>query len=83
MPTTQTKKKALACRVSDETFNRVQKLTEGENPPFESISEYLYTVIISDLARRELGTTSLRDAIIEMLKDEEIKNIIKETLKDS
>ena len=48
----ESKKNQIACRVSRETYQKVRALTEGENPPFESVSEYLTTLIAADLGRR-------------------------------
>ena len=44
----------LSCRVSSETYNKVKALTEGDNSPFESVAEYLQSLIYADLARREM-----------------------------
>lgn len=51
--TVKSDKYQLACRVSFETYNKVIALTKGENHPFESVAEYLQSLIYADLARRE------------------------------
>jgi hypothetical protein len=73
-----TNKKSLACRVSSETFEAVKALTEGENCPFESTTEYLQTLIISDLAQRKMGGRTLQEEIIDILRTPEMKRLIKE-----
>ena len=82
MTTTQTKKRALSCRVSNETFEAVKSLTEGDNCPFESTSEYLYTLIISDLARRAMGDKTLVEEIKAILQTPELKAMIKEIARE-
>lgn len=72
-----TKKRALACRVSNETFDAVKELTEGDNPPYESTSEYLYTLILSDLGQRKSSKKTTVDELKEMLKMPEIRDLIK------
>lgn len=48
----------LSCRVSSETYQKVKALTEvsadGKRPAFESIAEYLQSLIHADLAKREM-----------------------------
>ena len=82
MTTTQTKKRALSCRVSNETFEAVKALTVGETCPFESTSEYLYTLIISDLARRQLGGASLAEEVRALLLTSEFRTMIKEIARE-
>lgn len=73
-----TNKKSLACRVSNETFDAVKALTEGENSPFESTNEYLQTLIISDLAQRRMGNRTLQEELIDLMRTPEMKRLIRE-----
>ena len=82
MVTTQTRKKSLAFRVSREIYDKVVSMTEGDNPPFESVSEYLYSLVVADLGKRELGVDAVTHQLLELLKNPEIKKQIKELLKD-
>ena len=66
-----TKKRALACRVSNETFEAVKALTEGDKPPFESTSEYLYTLVLSDLGKRSAGNRTVSEEVKEYLHSPE------------
>lgn len=77
-----TNKRALTCRVSNETFAAVKALTEGENRPFESTTEYLQTLIISDLARRALGEKSLAEEVRALLLTPEFRTMIKEIARE-
>lgn len=79
---TQTKKAQIACRLSQETLKRVKALTEGEDAPFESVSEYLYTLIISDLARREMNVSVAAYELMEALKDPKLRAEFKRMLKE-
>jgi hypothetical protein len=81
MARTQTKKNALSCRVSREVFEKVKALTEGDNPPFESVSEYLYSLVTTDLGRREMNVDQATYQLLELLKKDEIKEEIKRLLK--
>jgi len=76
-----TNKKSLACRVSSETFDAVRALTEGDNPPFESTTEYLQTLIISDLARRKMGNRTLQEELIDLMRTPDMRRLIKEIAK--
>ena len=76
MVSIQSKKKALSCRVSDETYQKVVSLIESDGAPFESLSEYLYTLVISDLARREVGSHSLAEELRELLLSEPFVELI-------
>ncbi|MDV0442238.1 hypothetical protein [Methanorbis furvi] len=77
-----TKKAQIACRLSPETLGKVKTLIEKDDAPFESMSEYLYTLIISDLARREMGVDAVTYQFFELLKNPEIQKEIKRLLKD-
>lgn len=59
----------MACRISNETYDMVCSLTEGEHPPFESVSEYLYTLILEDLGRRQAGSCTTTEEILIALKN--------------
>ena len=62
-----TDKKALACRISKEAYDKVMNLVEkGGVKPFESVSEYLMYLIYSDLAKRESGLDKIESDIIEL-----------------
>lgn len=56
MPST---KKQLSCRVSDETYFDVLKIVGEDDRPFRSTSEYLYTLIIRDIAERKAGVKAI------------------------
>lgn len=58
----------------------MKALTEGEDAPFESVSEYLYTLIISDLARREMNVSVAAYELMEALKDPELRAEFKRML---
>lgn len=70
MPTF-TDKKALVCRVSKETYDKVMDLVEkGGVKPFESVSEYLMSLIYADLGKRENGSEKY---IEERIRDLEVR----------
>jgi hypothetical protein len=81
MVTTQTKKRALAFRASNEIYEKVKALTEGDDPAFESTSEYLYSLVVADLGRRELGVDYITQKFLELLDNPEIQKIVREKLK--
>lgn len=58
----------------------MKALTEGEDAPFESVSEYLYTLIISDLARREMNVSVAAYELMEALRDPELRAEFKRML---
>ncbi|MDV0442523.1 hypothetical protein [Methanorbis furvi] len=78
----KSRKVALGARVSREIYEKVRDLTEGENPPFESLSDYLNFVIAQDLARREMNVSVATYELMEALKDPELRAEFKRMLKD-
>lgn len=81
MVTTQTKKRALAFRASNEIYERVKALTEGDEPAFESTSEYLYSLVVADLSRRELGVDYITQKFLELLENPEMRELVRKKLK--
>ena len=71
----------LGVRVSRELYEKVRVMTEGENPAFESISDYLTFVITADLARRESGLNVTAQEMIALLDDPAVSSRLKELLK--
>ena len=71
----------LGVRVSRELYEKVRAMTEGENPAFESISDYLTLVITADLARRESGLNVTAQEMIALLDDPAVSSRLKELLK--
>lgn len=78
----ESKKYQVACRVSRETYEKVKALTEGEDPPFESVSEYLSTLITADLGRREMNVDVVTYKFLELLKDPTIRTEVKRLLQE-
>lgn len=76
-----TNKKQLTAWASIETYNKVKAITEGDDAPFESISEYILTVINQDLARRELGVDFITQKFLELLDNPEIQQLVREKLR--
>jgi hypothetical protein len=76
------KKNQIACRVSRETYEKVKALTEGENPPFESVSEYLATLIAADLGRREVTVPDGAPQLLELLNDPAVRAEVKRLLQE-
>ena len=62
-------------------YEKVRAMTEGENPAFESISDYLTFVITADLARRESGLNVTAQEMIALLDDPAVSSRLKELLK--
>ncbi|MBP3443962.1 MAG: hypothetical protein J6J70_04485 [Methanocorpusculaceae archaeon] len=77
----KSKKMQLGVRVSRELYEKVRAMTEGENPAFESISDYLTFVITADLARRESGLNVTAQEMIALLDDPAVSSRLKELLK--
>jgi len=81
MVAVKSKKMQLGVRVSRELYEKVKAMTEGENPAFESISDYLTFVITADLARRESGMSVTAQEMISLLDDPAVSARLKEVLK--
>ena len=67
----------LSCRVSSETYNKVIALTKGDNHPFESVAEYLQSLIHADLAKREANVREMPLNAITILLEELEKRVSK------
>lgn len=78
---TQTTKKQVAFRASDEIIDKIKALTEGDNAPFKSTSEYLYSLVVADLARRELGVDFITQKFLELLDNPEIQKLVREKIR--
>ena len=81
MVSVKSKKMQLGVRVSRELYEKFRAMTEGENPAFESISDYLTFVITADLARRESGLNVTAQEMIALLDDPAVSSRLKELLK--
>lgn len=81
MVSVKSKKMQLGVRVSRELYEKVRAMTEGENPAFESISDYLTFVITADLARRESGLNVTAQEMIALLDEPAVSSRLKELLK--
>ena len=81
MVSVKSKKMQLGVRVSRELYEKVRAMTEGENPAFESISDYLTFVITADLARRESGLNVTAQEMSALLDDPAVSSRLKELLK--
>ena len=68
--TVKSDKYQLACRVSLETYKKVVALTKGDNHPFESVAEYLQSLIYADLAKRESNARDIPLNSITMFLEE-------------
>lgn len=76
-----TNKKQLSAWASIETYNKVKALTEGDTPAFESVSEYLLSVVNQDLARREMSTDYIAMRFLELLDNPEFVRMAREKLR--
>ena len=66
------KKHTVAVRISEETYNSMLELVNGKDAKFETMSEYMYTLIISDIARRKAQKPDMTDMILEALNNPEV-----------
>lgn len=73
--------KQVATRLSPELMSKVEALTCGEGAPFVSVSDYLTTLITQDVARRESGMSVTVQAVLEVLRDPEVRAYLKKELK--
>ena len=78
----ESKKYQVACRVSRETYEKVKALAEGEERPFESVSEYLSTLIVADLGRREMNVDVVTYKFLEILKNPAVRAEVKRLLQE-
>lgn len=71
------KKHTVAVRISEETYQSMLELVKGDNAKYETMSEYMYTLIISDIARRKTQKPDMTDILLESLKNPEVADTIR------
>lgn len=66
------KKHTVAVRISEETYQSMLELVKGDNAKYETMSEYMYTLIISDIARRKAQKPDMADIFMDALNRPEV-----------
>lgn len=75
------KKHTIACRISEETYNAMLELVNGKDAKFETISEYMYTLIISDIARRKAQKPDVSNMLMDALNNPEVVDKLRSLLR--
>ena len=63
MVTIESKKEQIGFRISPEYYRKIKELCQGDDTPFTSISDYMTSLVIRDMTRREMSTSRLLEAL--------------------
>ena len=80
MVTIESKKEQIGFRISPEYYRRVKDLCSGDDTPFTSISDYMTSLVVADMTRREMGVDDMRSRILEVLESPEVLKKIQEII---
>jgi len=80
MVTIESKKEQIGFRISPEYYRRVRELCSGDDTPFTSISDYMTSLVVADMTRREMGGDGMTSRILEALESPEIQMKIREII---
>jgi hypothetical protein len=80
MVTIESKKEQIGFRISPEYYRRVKELCRGDDTPFTSISDYMTSLVVADMTRREMGGDDMTSRILEALESPEIQMKIREII---
>jgi len=80
MVTIESKKEQIGFRISPEYYRRVRELCQGNDTPFTSISDYMTSLVVADMTRREMGGDDITSRILEVLESPEVLKKIQEII---
>ena len=63
MVTIESKKEQIGFRISPEYYRKIKELCQGDDTPFTSISDYMTSLVVRDMTRREMSTSRLLEAL--------------------
>ena len=78
MVTIDSKKPQIGFRISPEYYRRIKELCEGDDAPFTSISDYMTSLVVADISRRDMGVNEMTYRILEALDDPEVQMKLRE-----
>ena len=78
MVTIDSKKPQIGFRISPEYYRRIKELCEGDDAPFTSISDYMTSLVVADISRRDMGVNEMTYRILEALEDPEVQMKLRE-----
>ncbi len=80
MVTIESKKEQIGFRISPEYYRKIKELCQGDDTPFTSISDYMTSLVVADMTRREMSVDTLTSQLLEALESPEIKMKIREII---
>jgi len=79
MVTIESKKEQIGFRISPEYYRKIKELCQGDDTPFTSISDYMTSLVVRDMTRREMSPSRLLEALESPEIRMKIQKIIEET----
>jgi len=80
MVTIESKKEQIGFRISPEYYRRVKELCSGDDTPFTSISDYMTSLVVADITRRDMGGNDITSRVLEVLESPEVLKKIQEII---
>lgn len=80
MVTIESKKEQIGFRISPEYYCKIKELCQGDDPPFTSISDYMTSLVVADMTRREMSVDTLTSRLLEVLESPEIRMKVREII---
>ena len=80
MVTIESNKEQIGFRISLEYYRKIKELCHGDDTPFTSISDYMTSLVVADITRREMGSDDITSRILEVLESPEILTKIREII---
>ncbi|MDD4200906.1 MAG: hypothetical protein PHS19_05910 [Eubacteriales bacterium] len=80
MVTIESKKEQIGFRISPEYYRRVKELCQRDDTPFTSISDYMTSLVVADMTRREMGGDDITSRVLEVLESPEVLKKIQEII---
>ncbi|MCK9314500.1 MAG: hypothetical protein M0P20_10675 [Methanocorpusculum sp.] len=73
MVTIESKKEQIGFRISPEYYRKIKELCQGDDTPFTSISDYMTSLVVRDMTRREMSVDAITSRLLEALESPEIR----------
>ncbi|MCK9335899.1 MAG: hypothetical protein M0Q99_11385 [Candidatus Cloacimonetes bacterium] len=80
MVTIESKKEQIGFRISPEYYRKIKELCQGDDAPFTSISDYMTSLVVADMTRREMSGDTLTSRLLEALESPEVRMKIREII---
>ena len=78
MVTIESKQEQIGFRISPKYYQKIKEMCEGDDAPFTSISDYMTSLVVADVTRREMGVDDMTFRILQALESPEVLMMLRE-----